>query len=1414
MKNLKSLSLVIILIFSALANNASYAQTIHVPEPLEPWVDWVLQDNDQIDCPYLNNSYDKICAWPSRLKLDLNDQGGQFSQEWELYSETLVRLPGGEDYWPLNVKNGDVDVLIQSDEDTAFARLPKGKHTITGEFKWGALPESLYITPASGLVDLTVNKKKVARPIFDGQGQLWLTQSETKSVSQDNIEMDVFRRVVDGHPVQVETLIKLRVSGKQRNADLGSVLLEGLIATSINSRLPARIEDTDQLKIQLRPGEWSIRIVGRAPADILQFTMPKLNEPWPTQEVWVFQSDNNMRQVQVTDVTSIDPSQTRLPDDWKNLPAYLLTANQTLKLDVKERGITNLERDELELRREMWLDFDGSGFSIKDQIAGTIQQSRINVLPEIELGKVTINKQPQFITRETGNDAAGVEVRQKNINLNAESRYNGTHAFLPANGWNLDLQKVSTTLHLPPGWQVLAVMGTDNLPNTWIEKWSLLDLFLVIIIIMSIRHFYGWSWAGLALFALVLTWHEKGAPHFIWLNLLAVTALLAVLHKHKIANWLERYRWITLATLAVILLGYMIDTIRISIYPQLDRSYTQSSAYSNGRYQKAQTINDFSEHDIGEIPSLSIGEAMESEQTEEIVVTGTRATVQSSIDQKRISTSIVDGLSSYSSSKSKVDLQQIDPNSMIQSGPGLPSWSGSRKVQLSWAGPVKAEQTSRLILLSPTVNLVVRLFGIALLLGLTFCFIQGRVRDFDKGDGEDNDRQSGKTVSPADWIKWLKPSTAALVVCFILPMAIPELTQAQNFPDYELLEELEERLTQPPECLTETESCAQIEQMAVNVSQGTMELRLRVHALTTVAIPLPTSQDTWLPSQVLLNGKPATAIARGSDESFLLSLSKGHHDVVLIGPMPKLTSFPLSLQLNPRFSSWSSDDNSWAIEGINQDGVTNFQLQLTRVVSDEDEETFESDQSSLPSFFKVSRQLQFGLDWYVQTTVTRIAPLGVPLNVSIPLLENEQLLDEQLNVENGKVTLSFSATQSRLSWSSKLNTSTGIELTAANNPNYLEVWSVDASPIWRVETQGLPVNKYTNSIDKQAGGQHKAIPVWQPWPGETLRLTIDRPEGAPGQAVTILQSNVTVSAGKRLNDVTLNLRIRSSRGIQHQITLPDNTDVQELDIGNAKQRVQMDDNILSFTLKPGEQNVTVKWQDANAQKVNYQFPKIDLQLPSVNASASVQFPRDRWVLWANGPLLGPAVLFWGVLLALLVLAIGLGWSKKTPLNIWQWFLLSIGLSQTTPALIMIVVACFFGLSLRSKLTKQLTRFQFNTMQLSLIALCFVSLLIMVVAVANGLLGNPDMQIAGNGSSRYFLKWYQDRVSGLLPQPDIISVPIWVYRVLMLMWAMWLAMSLLKWIKWGWQSLSTGEFWQKAPKKEELEASNEKPVDDN
>jgi hypothetical protein len=96
---------------------------------------------------------------------------------------------------------------------------------------------------------------------------------------------------------------------------------------------------------------------------------------------------------------------------------------------------------------------------------------------------------------------------------------------------------------------------------------------------------------------------------------------------------------------------------------------------------------------------------------------------------------------------------------------------------------------------------------------------------------------------------------------------------------------------------------------------------------------------------------------------------------------------------------------------------------------------------------------------------------------------------------------------------------------------------------------------------------------------------------------------------------------------------------------------------------------------------------------------------------------------------------------------------------------------------------------------------FVALGALVWAVSQGLLGYPDMQITGNGSTSQFLSWFADRSGNELPTAWALSVPLWVYRGLMLLWALWLAYSLLKWLKWGWESFTSDGYWRVKPKVE-------------
>ena len=70
-----------------------------------------------------------------------------------------------------------------------------------------------------------------------------------------------------------------------------------------------------------------------------------------------------------------------------------------------------------------------------------------------------------------------------------------------------------------------------------------------------------------------------------------------------------------------------------------------------------------------------------------------------------------------------------------------------------------------------------------------------------------------------------------------------------------------------------------------------------------------------------------------------------------------------------------------------------------------------------------------------------------------------------------------------------------------------------------------------------------------------------------------------------------------------------------------------------------------------------------------------------------------------------------------------------------------------------------------------------------------------MFVTGNGSTTDLLQWFQDRtVEGGLPRPVVISVSIWVYRALMLVWALWLASRVLRWLPWAFRQLTAGGIW--------------------
>ncbi len=1334
-----------------------FAKTLNkndVPNPLKPWVDWVLFDQTKRDCPFIYNNYAaKKCVWPAGIELNISSNRARFAQSWQVFEPSWITLPGSKKHWPQNISVNNKLALVTSRNNRPAVFLRKGKYKIRGNFYWESIPESLQIPAESAIVNLYIKGAKVTAPVFNQQGQIWLADKTTPEqvVETDKLNFSVYRLLDDEIPMRIVTRLDFQISGHAREINLGQVLLNKQIPVSVTSKLPSLLSNTGELRLQVKPGRWVVHITSRAKENITRLAMNKQRGvQWPVNEVWAFKAQNQLRIIKLEGATRIDPRQTKIPKKWRNYPTFKIVDDTSLSFKQTRRGDEYPQADKLNLKRQMWLNFDGNGYTIKDDIKGTISQSwRLEALNELELGRVAIDNIPQFITYlNDKEDIKGVEIRRGNLNLTAESRYRGDVRSLSATGWNHAFQSVSTTVHLPPGWRIFSASGIDNVPQTWLQKWSLLDLFIVLIISISIARLWSWIWGLFGLVTMALIWQEPGfVPQFIWLNLLAVIALLKVVPEGKFEKTCIWYRNISVIFLLLLSIPFMVTQVRTGIYPQLEKSWLNVTAN-----------NDFAQRTTRAVQNDIVERKKDILRSESIASYSAK-----SIFKKK------DKYSASGAAKSRaVDMQSFDPKTNVQTGPGLPQWKWN-KVYLNWNGPVQKGQKISLVLISPTVHSILNFLRVLFVALLCLLILRS---------------------IPAISIPWLPTVSRLLLIFMLLPALV--FNSADSFakmidaPNSQILSELKLRLTQPPECLP---SCAQIQSMVLRADRKQMQIKLNVHALQKVAIPLPALDKQWLPSRVTIDGRAATAMYRAADGVLWLELPKGRFNVMLTGSLKSKKYLQLPMQLRPGIVQ--SKLSGWSIEGIQKDGIPDAQLQLTREQQSisEKNNNFQNDQLEiLPPFLIIERRLKLGLDWFVETTVRRISATGSAVVVNVPLLVGESVITEGIRSKDGKVLINMSAQQARVFWRSRIEKTNTINLTASRDSFSTETWTVSVSPIWHLQYSGIPVIKHKTT-------QGRWAPQWHPFQGEEVVLSISRPKGIKGNTLTIEKSHLQVRPGKRSIESQLNLVLRSSQGGQYSLVLPKESNLQSVAINNTAQSIRLVAGNLTLPITPGKQAVQIVWRNNGAINSLFETPQIDLKIDNVNHSINVKFPQDRWVLFVGGPNLGPAILFWGVLMVILLLAIGLGFTHLTPLRTFSWILLGIGLSQVPIWMGFIVVAWLFMLGLRERMIKDASDVLFNVIQVGLGALTFLALISLFVVIQQGLLGSPDMQVLGNGSSAYHFNWYQDRNAALLPQAWLVSVPKIIYRLLMLGWALWLAFSLLRWLKWGWQQFCIGGIWK-------------------
>jgi hypothetical protein len=496
-----------------------------------------------------------------------------------------------------------------------------------------------------------------------------------------------------------------------------------------------------------------------------------------------------------------------------------------------------------------------------------------------------------------------------------------------------------------------------------------------------------------------------------------------------------------------------------------------------------------------------------------------------------------------------------------------------------------------------------------------------------------------------------------------------------------------------------------------------------------------------------------------------------------------------SFLLKPHFVQVEAP--GWTVTGIKPDGVPDKEVFFVlQQKTEAGAATY--DRQDVQTALAVERKLEIGLVWQVKTVVRRLSPPGKAVSLRVPLLPGENVLTANVVRDAGMIVVRMGAQDQTFTWESELAVAPELMLASQASDGWVERWTLTASPVWNVSFTGLaPIFE---------PGNPDLMPVWSPWPGESVTLFVSRPEPVPGATITVSKVNQQTTLGSRQRTSRLDLTLRCTLGEDFPVVLPEEAEVTQLEYNGQPIPVRKDAGKLIIPVRPGDQTLGISWRTDRSLRFQATSESVTLPVPSANIESVMQVPEGRWVLWTHGPLRGPAVRFWVVLACSLLAALVLGKLKTSPLRTHEWMLLSLGLTQVPLVPALLVVGWLFFLVWRGRDSFcKLSPPAFNLLQVGLIVLTLAVLVIFVSVVGAGLLGRPEMFILGNGSSPDMLRWYQARSGEILPLVECFSVSIWWYRILMLLWALWLAASLIRWLRWGWHQFSTDGCFRKSAK---------------
>lgn len=1419
--------------FQVEGKKISPIKSADVPSVLKDWQKWSTDDVVLNNCHFSYNSAEnKYCYYISSLDVRINKNNLTFVQKAKVLEDGYLLIAGSKELFPQKVLVNGVSKNIISKAGRPYVYLTKGEYKLEAMAKSKSEIRYLMVPENVGIVNVYKDGQKINNPTFSNGALRFEVVSTAKSDS-DDINVFAYRKLKDSIPMSMQLNISINVTGKERIENLGKVVLDNFALVDIKSDLTSYVQKNGDLIVEVKSGFHTIDVFMRQVEESLDIV---LNNSPVSQEVWVFENDESMRVVQAPEyLQSVQTTNMQIPSSWKSLPAYEVPFDTKVSLNAID--FSQKSNDKLTLSRHAKLSFDGTLYTIRDRISGEFtQDGRMSVSSPFKLYSSEINGKPIAITYDDTIKSEGVEIRKGYANITNILRVENNFSKISAAGYDKNFDDVNWELELAPGYKLFHVSGADKVYNSWVEDWNLLNVFLVVVLSVCFFYLFGRTQAIVALAVFVLLHSVFPGFKFISLILCGFLAIHRNISKDsKLYVFVTFVRYSLLGLLSIALFVFAVKHLRGAIYPNLalDNTSIFMGAISpkflvvfylysilgylffklcfGERFNIGAKIFGSLGLFLVAIISTSIAIWLTSfllniAGTNNYGYSANMRSISGAYDMysgsgsSRYDSQVmyaeampisVAAPAEYKSAKQKVSksmIKKLDINqyqnmnvakNIAQTGVGFPednTYNITSKISIK--GPVTEMDSFRIYLITPMMNLILAFVRVLLLMFMFYWLVDYKKVKPSLGE-------KGNSVMKRIF------TLAVLGFMFISPM---KANASEVVPSVEILKELANKTTREyvPSCLPE---CVSIPHATTSNIEDVVSIRLDLHSNDKLVVPLPLLRADGSGfaklDKVLVNGKETEHLLR--DNGALLTLvDKGISIVEVIYSVDENSDrFIMSSNIDITYM-----ENKLVDFSLTENSTDAKSFQLGRKLKVDNsfsklnivKKNSKVVKADIETMFNVNRSFNIETLWMVNTQVVRSNNLSEASTIEIPLLSGEKVFESEGELSSNKIRISFAPYEREKSFSSMLPVDQDIKLKALDKvTNYYESWSFNIDNMWNFEYLGMkPIVSAGN------------LTTFKPRSGDSLQLSVYSPKNVDGYVVTFDKVDYNLSQVKNMTKFDLVLSFRASEAGLHSIKLPKGSDVTELRVGQNYYPVSMVSDDITIPVVQGRNNVTIEGNIPQKIELVTKFPELDLKAPAVNINESIQMPFSRLVLFTFGTAKGPMVLFWSMIPVWILLSLVLRRVTSAPMGAVSWFFLLVGLTQTHLFFMMLVVMWFIAMTIRDKFSDFFAKNFKKLYQIGLIGLSLLFTIALFRAIYNGLLSTGSMRIIGDGSYLGYdyisLKWYQDIIMGVLPSPVVISIPIYVYRGIMVVWSAWLAVSFVKWVKWGFSAFIKDKAW--------------------